>query len=173
MEGTPTTLGPDEQMTVALWFFVRAIMFDLHAEKKRPRYFEPYERRALMEGRVFDARYNFYLAQYRGTQPGITQEDHLTLAFTDADNPQPEAPGDPFRGYAFTFVIKQLVLQIFCVKRPVDQNMVYYMPDFTPAYVQLFSDRTVSWPPSRYFNDAGIDDFIYRWGKLALPPSSG
>jgi hypothetical protein len=173
IDGSQSTLNPDEQMIIALWFFTRAVMFDLHGEKKRPCYFEPYEHRALMESKSVDMRYGFYLARYGGTKPSIVQEDHLGISFTDADDPRKQSPYPIIRAYTYTFVVKHLALQIFCVKRPIDHPMAYYMPDFTTAYVQLFSDRTISWPPPHFFDDVGIEHFIFRWRKMFLPPSIG
>ena len=124
-----------------------------------------------MRFRGYDPRYEFYLAEYKGDKPGFFQETHLGVGLAHANDESHQPIGPPIRGYSFTLLVKHLVLQILCLKRPISHRLTYYMPDFTPAYVQLCRGEPITWPPPFRFNDAGIDDFVFRWQRIVLPPS--
>jgi hypothetical protein len=174
IHGEKVTLSPEEQAIIAIWFFKTTVMFDLHGKKLRPCYFDSDELRKLARLLACDGRYNFYLGEYRGKKDGFFQEDHLGVAFANANDESHQPIGPPVRAYSFTLLIKRLVLQILCLKRPTDRSLTYYAPDFTPASVQLSrTGEVITWPPPFYFNDIGIDDFVFRWQHIVLPPSDG
>ncbi len=179
IHGQPATLSVHDQLTIRTWFFMKAVMYDLHSErekphprspegkKPRPRYFENGEHRALMSTLFMHPAYMVFIGRYKGNQHGVIQEDHSGVSVGKRDDLKPL--GDPVRGYAVTFMIEHLVLQIFCAK--VDPALPFYLRDFRPFYAEIGrSPDAVRWPPPRDFNDALLDKFINRWSEDAPLP---
>jgi hypothetical protein len=173
MNNSPTVLSYDDQVTIGTWFFKTATTYDLHAEKKRNCYFESQELQNLAECLYVNPTYSFYLGAYYGRQPAMIQEDHLTVSFVPFNDRAQPSNALLVRAYSLTLAIKHLVLQIFCVKNPVDFDTVsFYMPDYSSACIQLGVEKDpAQWPPQYYFNDEGLEAFTYRWQKLGVPPT--
>lgn len=173
IHGVPTTLSPSAQAVIGIWFFARAVMFDLHSEKATPRvrYFENAEHRLLKIRLACDPYYQFFIAAYAEKQLGFLQEDQLNVRLgTESD------PGtDDVRAYAFTLCIEHLILQIFCVKG-IDGSTGYVMRNFDRFCAPLIPNASaITWPPERAFSARTVDDFVYRWsrhlGNSPTPPT--
>src|SRR5690242_20576897 len=116
MRGRAKILTPQDQAIIAIWFFARTVMFDLHCETATPRtcYFEDSEHSLLRKSLTCDPYYQFFIAAYSEKQAGFMREDQLNVRFAFNDASEPDS--DMVRAYAFTFGIEHLVLQVFCVK---------------------------------------------------------
>jgi hypothetical protein len=167
MRGREATLTPRQQATIAMWFFARAVMFDLRCETVTPRpcYFDNSEFRLLHDRLTCDRHYLFFIAAYSETTKGFMREDQLfvNLIF-DSDKP----PSDPIRAYAFTLGIEHLILQIFCVKGMRD-SMSYYMRNFDAFCKRLRTDTPITWPPERVFSPDIVNEFVFRWSRHLSP----
>ena len=167
MKGTPTTLTLRQQSIIAVWFLKTVMNFDLLGEKKRPCYFEPHERHALMKSRAVPSHTQMFLAKYKGSKDSIVRETHIELARWTGD-PNPD-PSSLIRGYAVTLTIKHLVLQIFCA-RGLPDGVAYNMVDYSSAYTQIAIGSVAGWPPPERFDDEGLNFFTERWLHLEPPP---
>lgn len=163
MRGRESVLTPRQQATIAMWFFLRTVIFDLRSETATPRqcYFEDSEFRLLHDRLTCDRHYLFFIAAYSETEKGFMREDQLFVRLVFPNEP----PSDPVRAYAFTFCIEHLILQVFCAKGGRD-SMSYYMRNFDAFCKRLTPDNPIiTWPPERVFSPAIVNEFVYRWSR--------
>jgi hypothetical protein len=166
MNGSASVLTPAQQLLVVRWFIKTVTAYQFLND--RPCYFEQRERHALMKSLTVPANTMFFLAHYNGPLEIETRETPVPLLFFGP--PGAERP-TPIEGYAATFLIKQLALQVFSVRRPKKFHIAMNLPGgWNEATVQIWPiGGDVTWPPRFVFDDAGFDLFSNRWTTLQPP----
>lgn len=109
-----------------------------------------------------------FLAQYVGNHFGI-----LTKAGSGPLTIYPDTPDAiPTEAYSATFVIGQLALQIFSVRRPKDfaEPLSIKIPGrWDQCTIEIWPPRrlgNMAWPPPEVFDDEVLDTFMTRWATI-------
>lgn len=174
MHGTgPSMLSVEAQFIIARWFLKTVVMFDCHGHKVRECYFNSEERRALMKSISVPQNTLFFLGRYRGEKDVIARETNLPIAFERA------TPNGNLsclvRGYAATFAIKHLSLQVFSMQRPpeefTDIELGLSIPgNWSDACIQIWpGEGDAKWPTPYYLDDEGFKLFTERWQTISQP----
>ena len=172
MHARKTTLSADDQLLLARWFIKTANTYDLTAKRKRECYFTADERHSLMNSLSLPPDTGIFIAQYRGTIGNIIAlESHM--APTRETLPKEHEQLLDTHGYAGTFVIKHLALQVFSFRRGdslTGKRLDFMTPTrWAGAAVQIWPIRNiVNWPPRLLLDDAGLKAFAGRWTDMGL-----
>jgi hypothetical protein len=156
INGEHRIIEPDQQELIKLWMTLRAMVFDVHAERTapRPRYFRDEEHFQIATTQTHDPFYKFYIGKYVGEQGWIREQPFDSNLVRNATN---SYEGPVTRGYAVTLVFKHLVLQIRCIKsnEPFD---LAEPPPITHAF-EIGEPFGITFPPPFRFTDKSIDHF--------------
>lgn len=170
MKGERVTLTPDDQLLIARWFAKTVIIHEFL--DKGPYFFQPYERKALESSLDLPAPTLFFLAQYAGPKPVTTHAIHIPLIA--GQNSERATPVD---GYAATFTIKQLAMQLFSLRVSPElpfENVSLFLPgNLSDMAVQIWPviDPALRWPPPYFLgDDDSLDFFKTRWTVLNEGP---
>jgi len=155
------------QWLIATWYFKTASAYDVVEQSKRPCFFSPDERRALESSQSLPFECRISLAQYRGTMGHVFMlESYIS---PDSQNHFPDS-----HGYAITFVIKHVALQVFIYRRGKDlrgKTLDFVLaPAWQSASFQIWPPvhDVINWPPPRLLDNAGLIAFANRWGGMNL-----
>jgi hypothetical protein len=165
----PCELSIEQQFVIIRWFVKTVMTHELTGDI--PHFFKPNERKAIMDNAVIiEADALIFLARHVGSQDIRSRTYYIPLLVGyDADRPVGA------EGYTTTFAFKNLVLQIFAVRRPLhlsDSEIgVNLRGNWGTATVQIWPiSGSITWPPPFFFDDNGFELFINRWSKLTTPP---
>jgi hypothetical protein len=158
-------LTVSDQQLLTRWFVKTLVMYDCAAEKMREPYFNSNERQTLAKQVLIPRDTMVFLSSYKGQYAVITRETNLPITF---DYPTPSGNASSLvRGYAATFAIKHLVLQLFSVRRPSElafANLGFDVKRIANTDIQIWpAKQSVNWPPPAYLTDPGFEFFAERW----------
>jgi len=170
---TPRFLGVEERAAVAAWTLKTAMLLEF-LRPEASRYFTRDERTALMQTGLPPVNHTaVWLASCRAGTPVSASDRVLLLSFEKG------ASVDDTHGYASTFAIGQVALQILTVRaqeRPVVLDAVVTRPwlDSTLAVWPAAGGRGgrmreqgLAWPPLLALDDAGLAALRSRWDGLS------
>jgi hypothetical protein len=110
-----------------------------------------------------------FLGRYNGSQAVRTRSNYFPLLTGQDVNRATRVDA-----FAATFAIKKLAMQVFSVRRPLedyfDEIGMIVPGNWDDVTIQIWpTSGAVGWPPPLVFNEAGFDLFTNRWNTLIGP----
>ncbi len=167
-----TTLSTDDQLLIARWFIKTVNTYDLAATRRRECFFTADERHSLMSTLSLPEDSGVFIAQYRGTIGKIIAlESHMA--------PTKETLSKDYHhlldthGYAGTFVIGHVALQVFAFRRGkhlIGKRLGFALPEtWDRAAPQIVpSSGPLKWPPDFFLDDTALKNLATRWANMGL-----
>jgi hypothetical protein len=165
LEGEPFSLGPKDAELLAAFTFMKAVVTN-HAIDYDP-FFTRADRERFRTERAVPPLLKMWFARFQGAARMSTKNNISIIS-------QNEDPDGPLYGLEFcshTYVVGQLVLQLLAPrwKKLSDRGkpLITLSPHASwNAAATLFwphAGGLLSWPPSKWFADDAIQEFIYRF----------
>lgn len=160
-----------DQIIIARWFAKTIFAYDVVEQRRRECFFSSDDRLDLATKSFISTDNSIFIAQYLGTMGvALTIESEMQQLGASLDQQQTLLD---CKGYAVTFIIKHLALQIFAFERSknlIGKNLGFGLPAaWDRAALQLcLRGSTVNWPPEICLDDTSIKHFAARWSDLSL-----
>lgn len=165
MEGRTTTLTPVQQRIIVRWLLKTVMNYEFLKGRKHTTYFHQNERHAIMQSLQVPECTKIFLARYRGKYAATSRDIYLPFTVNDPNSKWSSA----VEAYSITIAIKELALQVFSIRRIKDfkQATITLPLAWDRASLEIWPvTGNVIWPPAEYFDDAGLDMFTTRFGRI-------
>jgi hypothetical protein len=170
IKGHHCVLNDEQQLIVAVWLTLRAMVYE-QASDKRYRYYTVKDRVRFAQFLSPPSGTFIWLACYRGDPSNRTRFRLANLTLNRRSAPS-------YQAQLMTGLIGQFVFQTLVARWPRRRDLEFNsspVRDWLPATVQLwpFVSDKLTWPPPTHLGDIALEPFMNRWdnGGLSLSPT--